>query len=247
VSPSENKGFDLKKLAKLITRAPGPSPWYYGQQPPFSSDVGLLSWKQLDREGSVALIDTQGNYRLILSFYCYAMSIGPNRILVWYEADKSPPWQPWIGIEIFLLEIADLAPLEKTIAEAPMPRAQGPRVIFNGGLIASIIVPASLQTGLNRFVFPLPFRALDEILVLGDNTSIPGTSMKRSIYCLRPKDGNIEVLPQDWFNQGDFDFGYQWITKVVRDPDSGRISGTGIRLKSFILDESGCQVEQEFE
>jgi hypothetical protein len=245
VSASENRNFDLERLAKLIRQAPGPSPWYYGQQPPFPSDVGLLSWKQLHREGSVALVDTQGNYRLILSSYCYAMPISRSRILIWYEAGK--PTQPLVGIEIFLLEIADLTPLEKTNAEARMPKAQGPKVIFNSGPVASVMVPASLKTGLNRFDFPMPFQTLAEILVLGNNASIPGTSIKRSIYCLRPNDGDVEVLPQDWFNLGDFDFGYQWITKVVRDPYSGRICGNGIRLKSFILDESGRQVEQEFE
>jgi hypothetical protein len=46
---------------------------------------------------------------------------------------------------------------------------------------------------------------------------------------------------------GDFDFGYQWITKVVRYSNSGRIVGTGIRLKNFILDESGRQIEKEFD
>jgi hypothetical protein len=55
------------------------------------------------------------------------------------------------------------------------------------------------------------------------------------------------VPPQDWFNSGDFDFGYQWITKVVRDSNSGKIVGTGIRLKNFILDESGRQIEKEFD
>ena len=109
------------------------------------------------------------------------------------------------------------------------------------------MVPAAVKAGLNRFVFPPPLKTLPEVLMLGDNASIAGTGMKRSIYCMRPNDGNIEVLPQDWFNLGNFDFGYQWITKVVRDPDSGRICGTGIRLKSFILDENGRQVEQEFD
>jgi hypothetical protein len=245
VSASENRNFDLERLAKLIRETTGPSPWYYGPHRVFPSDVGLLGWKQLPREGSVALVDTQGNYRLILSFYCYAMPIGRSRILIWYEAGK--PTQPQVGIEIFLLEIADLTPLEKTIAEARMPRAQGPKIIFNGGPVASVMVPASLKAGLNRFLFPAPFKTLPEILMLGDNASVPGTSMKRSIYCMRPNDGDIEVLPQDWFNLGDFDFGYQWITKVVRDPNSGRICGTGIRLKSFILDESGRQVAEEFE
>jgi hypothetical protein len=244
VGASEKRTFDLESLRQLISQAPGPSPWYYGPQRVFPSDVGLLGWKQLPREGS-ALVDTQGNYRLILSFYCYAMPISRSCILIWYEAGG--PSRPLVGIEIFLLEISDLTPFEKKIAGARMPRTQGPKAIFSGQPVASVMVPASLKVGLNRFVFPAPFKTLPEILVLGSNASITGTGMKQSIYCLRPNDGDVEVLPQDWFNLGNFDFGYQWITKVARDPHSGRICGTGIRLKSFILDESGRQVEQEFD
>lgn len=245
MSTLNDRTFDLKGLARAISQAPGPSPWYYGQQAPFPSDAGLLIWKQLPTEGSVALVDAQGDYRLVLGFYSYTMPVNRSRILVWYEAGEPP--QPMAGVETFLLEIADFSPLEKKTAEARMPRALAPKLIFNGGLIASTTVPASLKPGVNRFVFPAPFETLPEILMLGNNSSIPGSTMKRAIYCLRPNERAIEVLPQDWFNLGDFDFGYQWITKVVRDPHSGRIAGTGIRLKSFILDESGRRVELEFD
>jgi hypothetical protein len=245
VSTSNDRVFDFKGLAKAVAQAPGPSPWYYRQKPPFSSDAGPLIWKQLPTEGSVGLVDEQGDYLLILGFYSYAMPLSQSRILVWYEAGEPP--QPMVGIEMFLLEISEMSALEKRTAEARIPRPQAPKLTFNGGLAASVTIPASLKTGLNRFVFPAPFKTLPEIMVLGSNSSIPGTTMKRTIYCLRPNEGDIEVLPQDWFNLGDFDFGYQWITKVVRDPQSGRIVGTGIRLKSFILDESGRRVEQEFD
>ena len=41
------------------------------------------------------------------------------------------------------------------------------------------------------------------------------------------------------FNRGDFDFGYQWITRVARDPKSRHIVGDGIRITPFRLDASG--------
>ncbi|MBI5301277.1 MAG: hypothetical protein HY868_04000 [Chloroflexi bacterium] len=52
----------------------------------------------------------------------------------------------------------------------------------------------------------------------------------------------VEVYPQDWFNKGDYDFGYQWITRVARDED-GKIIGDGIRLDRFRLDASGRNIE----
>ena len=247
MSTSGNRVLELTDVARAISQAPGPSPWYYSQQPPLSSDAGPLIWKQLPTERSVGvgLVDAQGDYRLVLGYYSYAMPISRSRILVWYEAGEPP--HPMIGIAASILEIADLSPLEKKTVEARRPRSHAPKLIFNGGQVASTTIPASLKTGLNRFVFPAAFKNLPETLMLGDNSSIPGTGMKRSIYCLRPNEEDIEVLPQDWFNLGNFDFGYQWITKVVRDPQSGRIVGTGIRLKSFVLDESGRQIEREFD
>jgi hypothetical protein len=87
------------------------------------------------------------------------------------------------------------------------------------------------------------------MLVLADNSLIIKTdaTVNRSIYCLRPDKNEVEVLPQDWFNHGEYDFGYQWITKVARDSHSGRIAGTGIRLRSFLLDDSGRRIAAEFD
>jgi hypothetical protein len=38
-----------------------------------------------------------------------------------------------------------------------------------------------------------------------------------------------------------FDFGYQWITRAVRDKDNNNIPGQGIRIDKFELDETGRQ------
>ena len=57
----------------------------------------------------------------------------------------------------------------------------------------------------------------------------------------------IDVLPQDWFNYEEYDRGYQWITKVARDPVSDRIVGIGMRLRSFVLDESGGNIDAVFD
>jgi hypothetical protein len=86
-----------------------------------------------------------------------------------------------------------------------------------------------MNVGLNRFVFPTPFEILPEILVLGDNSSISGTSIKRTIYCLRPRERCIEVLPQDWFNSGTLILGIngspRWFAIQTRAGLSVPVSG----------------------
>ena len=47
-----------------------------------------------------------------------------------------------------------------------------------------------------------------------------------------------------WFNNGKYDFSYQWITRVARDPQTQRIFGEGIRLGMFQLDKTGRTVEK---
>ncbi len=53
----------------------------------------------------------------------------------------------------------------------------------------------------------------------------------------------VSVFPQDWWNRADLDFGYQWVTRVARDPKTGKIVGEGIRIQPFVLDSSCRELE----
>jgi hypothetical protein len=46
------------------------------------------------------------------------------------------------------------------------------------------------------------------------------------------------LYPQDWFNSSNLDFGYQWVTRVVRNAETGRVHGEGFRIEPFVLDET---------
>lgn len=67
-----------------------------------------------------------------------------------------------------------------------------------------------------------------------------------AIFVFDWKKRQVQVLPQDWFNQGNYDFGYQWITRVARRID-GSIIGDGIRLGIFELDSTNRQVNKWLE
>ena len=56
--------------------------------------------------------------------------------------------------------------------------------------------------------------------------------------------GIIHNYPQDWFNKGDADFGYQWITRAIRNPKTNLIEGQGIRISEFILDDTNRQIKK---
>jgi hypothetical protein len=59
------------------------------------------------------------------------------------------------------------------------------------------------------------------------------------LYILKPRSGKVEVWPLDWWNNGDFDFGYEWITHVARDPATKNIVGAGVRIYPFMMDPRG--------
>lgn len=56
---------------------------------------------------------------------------------------------------------------------------------------------------------------------------------------MKPSENMIEVLPMDWWNHGDYDYGYEWASKIARDPKTGNVVGEGVRILPFLLDKSG--------
>jgi hypothetical protein len=104
--------------------------------------------------------------------------------------------------------------------------------------IANIRVPSLLPEGSHVLEFPEILKQVPEILVLCD------VATSRTVFSIKPGSGLIHVYPQNWFNEGDSDFGYQWITRITRDPKTGRLVGDGIRISSFILTNDSTQIDR---
>jgi hypothetical protein len=58
------------------------------------------------------------------------------------------------------------------------------------------------------------------------------------IYQALPERNEVVVYPQDWFNNGNYDLGYQWPMSIVREARSRAVVGYGIRLGIFVLDST---------
>ena len=75
----------------------------------------------------------------------------------------------------------------------------------------------------------------------------PNPSWERADLALMvacPRECTVQLYGQDWFNGGGLDYGYQWVTRVARDPKTGKVRGEGIRISPFVLDTSLRQQEQ---
>ena len=90
--------------------------------------------------------------------------------------------------------------------------------------------------------FPAQLDGIDELLLFCNSSAIgisDGWSKANlALMMASPRLSSYQLYPQDWFNNGAFDFGYQWATRVTRNAVTRHIHGEGIRIGSFVLDDS---------
>ncbi len=193
------------------------------------------------------LLVTAGNQTLaVFDFYCYMSAMKGTRFLVWFE-QKSAIGASMTSPDAISLEILDADHLEivedlETACRELTMRKDRSRVWHRGGEVSACRVPAYLPAGTHRLPLPSEFREIDELLILASRTAF--AEMNLALFIVRPGENTVEVIPQDWFNKGSYDFGYQWPTRVARDPVTRKIFGEGFRLGRFVLDEAGRGVEQ---
>ena len=91
-------------------------------------------------------------------------------------------------------------------------------------------------------VFPSELQAIEELLILCNSSAISarddGINANLALLVAKPNQSSYQLFPQDWFNSSDSDFGFQWVTRVARDPQTGRVRGEGFRIDPFELDDT---------
>ena len=224
--------------------APGPSPWYL--RAPWArivTSAGACTWKTYDDatlSGLSQLALPSGETILLVDFYCYLQPLSNDLLLIWHEAAKR--------IVFTILDLPALQILEDGQEIAAEMKRRKETLRFKGGNPALYEFVTAVEEGDHAIAPPQAFRDLPEVLALADFAPDAVASnyfdrMRRAIFAFDFRSGRVKVMPQKWFNDGRFDFGYQWITRVQRDPETGRIIGEGIRLGTFRLDASGTAIE----
>jgi hypothetical protein len=121
---------------------------------------------------------------------------------------------------------------ERKLGVAPLPRSEHWEL------------SPQLEAGVHPLSLPHDWSRFEETLALADHDDANGFHrMARAVFAFDWTKRQVEVFPQDWFNTGDYDFDYQWITRVARCAD-GRIIGDGIRLGSFELDNTNRRIRK---
>ncbi len=222
------------RAKRLLAAAPGPSPWYLKNAvPDCDSRLGKLTWTQCGNAS--VLVDAGGRGRLMLGMYVYALPLAKRSLLVWHAPRHRAPAAVLrsTGVQFHAVAVDELDAITDVDQTAQLLEREGlPFVSFTASpeTRAPILeLPARTDGGSFSFGAPAELSGLAELLffVHGETTQL---------WSVRFDTQLVEVMPQDWFDGGDFDFGYQWPTRAARDPNSGAIVGDGIRIGTFALD-----------
>ena len=189
--------------------------------------------------GIVVLTGPQGPV-LILDFHNYVLSIDPETLLVWHQRHEAhasatdPVVLRTFGLRTLPPLRGDLEMLcgDMRRRRAPFLTAAPPACEFP--------LPTTIVDERQPVTFPAALRPIPELLMLCHSSAIHsrGDSDNLALMVASPRNGWYELFPQDWFNNGGFDYAYQGVTRVARDPRSGRIHGDGTRIDPFVLDET---------
>lgn len=230
---------ESRRLAEILRQSPGPSPWYSVGFPRIAGPAGVkLRWLEVRAPTWATVLVPEGQEEPVygaLGFYCYVWGLAPHRMLVWdHVGEQLSPR----AVRISLLDTSLFEPLD-TIPD--LGSESETHVAFEGHPVSVIDVPTTLGTGIHSVVFPEGLRELPEILVLvhaspPDRKPARGQSWVESLYVLKPSQNALRVLPLDWWNSGDFDFGYEWIAQIAHDPVTDNFVGDGFRILPFLMD-----------
>lgn len=227
----------------LFDGVPGPSPWYFSPDTPATKG---FRWQRASDAspgaGKTLLVGNHGSV-VILNFYNYAMVLDESTILIWHQSQSSHDASPTPPVRLFVIEPNRLSPFDEDLSTLyEKMNAQKERLVLGGSPLALIsLLTTNIEEEMNT-KFPTQLETLDELLILCDSSGIRSEptwgSGNLALLVANPSQSKYRLYPQDWFNEGGLDYGYQWVTRVVRNRQTGQIHGQGIRIGSFILDDS---------
>lgn len=177
--------------------------------------------------------------------YVWFQVINDGRMILWRKrVNSTRGLDIQISVQLFNVDnLRKLADIDQFLGQTPTPAA--PHFSVATEHCAAAEISPAYTPGKHELSLPTAFDDMPEFFVVAENPTLPSKAGHSTIciYAINPIAHCMEVFPQDWFNDGSLDYGYQWITCAVRDPASKRLLVSGIRLGGFVLDETGRGIE----
>jgi hypothetical protein len=221
----------------------GPSPWAWKDR---AQVMGGSKYRFRDLEatdglsGITKILNDKDETLLLLDFQCYARFLDDATCLLWWDTDSKDNK----SLEFRCFSFENLSEIAEPLTAAKKMRERKEKVSGLPSNIIAMSVPCFLSEGKHPITPPQDYRQFEETLALAEyHPGANGFNQSfRAIFVFDWVKGEVQVIPQEWFNHGAYDLGYQWIARVAR-MSNGVIVGEGVRLGSFELDETGRQVK----
>jgi hypothetical protein len=250
--------FGLKKIFGvnniqdiLFDKAPYLCPWYFNETTPkVMRNNELLKWRRIEKigeeyVGTLLLVDQVGTCYGILKTYTYLLPSPTNeQFLVWARSESKNTNSKECTISHYSTD--DLQPIDNH--EELVLKFKDSKTTFyhfNSEPKSTISVPLNPDVEYLNYNFPIEFKSFGDLCAIMEIPELYKNGNPQwhntSILLLKPSEDKIIFYPQDWFNKSDADFGYQWITRAIKNTETGLIHGQGIRISNFILNETNRQ------
>ena len=152
-------------------------------------------------------------------------------------------------IRVNLFSTDHLQPIEDFHESIKQMKEKNLPYLFNGDS-SQIELSTTMEIGVNDLTFPKEYKEIDELAFFATKKGLYPAKLPEDYWneyilvILRPGKNSVEVIPLDWFNKSDADFGYVWPTRIARSKMDNRFYGQGIRMANFVLDPTGqCRVD----
>lgn len=233
------------EFERVLESVVGPAPWYWKTFPVLETGGKTFLWNFLGQKGPLADLVTLHEKEkqeplLILNTYVRPFHANGGFLGLWYPVHDQKE------LHITFLDLAHLRPIDRFEETAMNFRNSRTLLLYSSPVAEKIKIPEGLPAGDHKISSSKCASELPELLMLVSNStdsrqsdSVPAMS----IYSWQPATGDLKVLPQKWFTGRTMDLGYQWITRVARNPADSRLIGDGIRIPPFALNNDGTDLE----
>lgn len=178
---------------------------------------------------------------MALNFHNYVTLVDGEHLLIWSQTHVESGQTAPVVFEVFRL--STLSPLPGSVTDiCRAMREKKSSLSYAHRPECELRIPTTVDGDERPVQVPELLQSLEEVLVLCHSSAVRESptweSSNLALMVFRPKLGTYRLYPQDWFNDAGLDYGYQWVTRVARDPQTGRVIGDGIRIDAFELDST---------
>ncbi len=236
---------NIQRLRSLLQQTVGPAPWYWETFPSIRGAAGQhFIWNHHGAQGALAYLvslslSTEPDVpRLALNTYGRPFALKGSRFGVWCPQGRYVRMAVFDAEKLKPFDFQDVAGWFKQSTE---------RIYASTEPIADFEFDGMLPQGTHSIEFPQELHEVKEMHLVSSYPAKSKENPHAAIYVVYPHAGLVEVLPQRWFTATQFDIGYQWISRVTRDPETHRLVGEGVRIGGFELTDDGCDLAERFE